>query len=101
MFKIILFVSTALLSFTLHAQSKEETINWLNTNATALLTVNNKIGKEDHVRRFIEVRNDTLRLYARHDCDCGTWSTHEYEYYLPVKSILYQDVNSLSMDEKK
>jgi hypothetical protein len=88
------------LMFEVKAQTKEETIDWLNTNGPSLLSVNNKVGAEDHRRNFVEIKNDSVHFYEKHDCDCtGGWTTNEYHYFIPVKSILFQDVSTLIKKE--
>lgn len=85
------------------AQSKEETIEWLNTNGRDFLyvtntyIVNSSSGATVTDKYYLnETKNDTLIFKDENYSSTGTTTGFRR---LPFKSILYQDVNTITIQE--
>ena len=96
--KNLLFILTLFIATTSFAQTKEETIEWWDTNGKDFLkTIDCKFSCCRTVFYSTEIKNDTLCVIENVRDSKG-----KYDYYWCVKwsNILYQDVNSVSISQE-
>lgn len=97
--KKLLFILTLLFSVSSFAQTKEETIEWLNTNGKDFLkTIEYKFSCCQTLFQNAEITNDTLCIVENVK---NINTVGRYNYYSCVKwnNVLYQDVNSVSISQ--
>ena len=81
-----------------YAQTKEETIEWLNTNGSVLSkTYLRGSGDRDKYDRidiqFSKIKNDTVEFFSTSNDDHNSYKDQHLR--VSLSSILYQDVNTL------
>lgn len=89
---IMLFMTTAISNHA-QAQTKEETIDWLNTNGRILFNSSTEINEKEYTYSFDRIENGNAIFKS-------SWGGENTETIIPVTSILYQDVNTLSTIKK-
>lgn len=89
---VILFMVIAVSNHA-QAQTKEETIDWLNTNGRSLFNSGTKIDEKVYTYSFDRIENGNAIFKSN-------WGRDDIETRIPVTSILYQDVNTLSTIKK-
>lgn len=80
----------------LAAQTKEETIEWINTNGRDFLFVNPDSDNYRIGQIMYEITSDSLKIST---VFYMPKATEDYYNYLLFKSILYQDVNTIPIKE--
>lgn len=105
--KKLLFILTLFISATSFAQTKEETIDWINTNAESLtqFSVEDKPNWSTYIHKIVGIDKDNLSLIVYYTIDgyeknyqtnsLEYKSTYERVYHIPINSILYEDVSTL------